>query len=768
VALALSFLAAPLLGDAHLLDRDLLVYTYPRLEQLGAAFAAGDLPRWNPWSGHGASFFGPRNGGVLYPPYLLFAALPSATALPLFLLLHYALATEGMRRLLRPSLGGLPAAAGGVAYGLGGYLASQYWLVFYLITHAALPWALHGGALLGGPRWRRGLALAATAVGVGLITCEPQGAAAIGGLAAVVAVRVARERGRPPWRALGLAVAAVALGAALAGPQTLSIADELSRSSRAGDGALDTEWGLATSALALDLLASGAAGEGARLDGGYWGYPLWDGELPWNGLFVGGLGLAAVCVAGFRRRRHAALGWTLVLLGLLLAGTAFGSGLRVRYPAKWIVLVAAGLAVLVGVGLARLDRDPDRRPRFALALAVLLGLQLVGALIFVAGGAALEEALHQLDPGQVDGRAARLASASAFARAALFSGSALTLTLAHLRGRLPWRRARVLLLGLLCLDLTTAAQRLLVTSRLPVFAPPPLAEQIKARPSQPAGAPARFAGVPLNDLSAYPLAASPDWKPLEVFHRRLHEQLYLNLPHRHAIRSIHAFESVRERAYAGLIEDERFRALPRPLQLALVDAELLTITRDELTQRGELSRRLLEPLAEAAPGVYLARNLACPPWAYVVPDARAVASQEAARDAVLDARRFPMDVAVLGPDRVGPDDLAHPDQGDPQGRVEVRPTAAESVELDVQVARPSWLIVREVFHPDWRVTLDGRTTGFRRADVLFRAVAVPAGRHTVRFLYDPWWWWPGLAASATALALLLGLCGVRPQTPRIE
>ncbi len=73
-----------------------------------------------------------------------------------------------------------------------------------------------------------------------------------------------------------------------------------------------------------------------------------------------------------------------------------------------------------------------------------------------------------------------------------------------------------------------------------------------------------------------------------------------------------------------------------------------------------------------------------------------------------------------------------------------RPGAARIVryantEVDVSVDAPDGglLLLNDVWHPWWRATLDGRPVDILRADVIFRAVALPAGVHEVRFTFAP-------------------------------
>jgi len=78
-------------------------------------------------------------------------------------------------------------------------------------------------------------------------------------------------------------------------------------------------------------------------------------------------------------------------------------------------------------------------------------------------------------------------------------------------------------------------------------------------------------------------------------------------------------------------------------------------------------------------------------------------------------------------------------------RVEVEATAG---------AAGGYLVLRDTFDPGWRARVDGVTAVVGRANALFRAVRIPAGRHEVTFEYRPTVLYLSIAASLMACAAL--------------
>ena len=88
----------------------------------------------------------------------------------------------------------------------------------------------------------------------------------------------------------------------------------------------------------------------------------------------------------------------------------------------------------------------------------------------------------------------------------------------------------------------------------------------------------------------------------------------------------------------------------------------------------------------------------------------------------------------------------------------------EHISLEVQAASEGYLVLTDTYYPGWIATVDGQQTPIERADVLFRAVKVPAGAHRVEFRYEPQSFAIGAVISIggwVALLIVAVLSGVR-------
>ena len=70
---------------------------------------------------------------------------------------------------------------------------------------------------------------------------------------------------------------------------------------------------------------------------------------------------------------------------------------------------------------------------------------------------------------------------------------------------------------------------------------------------------------------------------------------------------------------------------------------------------------------------------------------------------------------------------------------QARIVSYRNTEVVVEADSPDggWVVLNDLWHPWWFAEVDGKAAEMLRANVLFRAVAVPPGRHVVRFTFRP-------------------------------
>jgi hypothetical protein len=136
---------------------------------------------------------------------------------------------------------------------------------------------------------------------------------------------------------------------------------------------------------------------------------------------------------------------------------------------------------------------------------------------------------------------------------------------------------------------------------------------------------------------------------------------------------------------------------------------------------------------------------------WVVNDVLWVASGREALERVFETGFRPDEVVVL--EGSGPS-LSDASAG--QAQV-VQGTNPNKVELRVTTDREAWLVLSDLWYPGWSAFVDDRPVDIYRADYLFRAVNVPEGEHTIRFVYSPPSFWIGLGVSAIAWLMLFGV-----------
>lgn len=89
------------------------------------------------------------------------------------------------------------------------------------------------------------------------------------------------------------------------------------------------------------------------------------------------------------------------------------------------------------------------------------------------------------------------------------------------------------------------------------------------------------------------------------------------------------------------------------------------------------------------------------------------------------------------------------------GSASISSEGPRNVVVEVDAPEDGYLLLADTFYPGWSADVDGTQAPIYRANLSVRAVPVSAGRHTVRFSFEPPVFAVGLTITSVALGLLL-------------
>lgn len=718
--------------------------------------SSGHYPLWQPWTFCGMPTVGAFSYlSGLYLPNAVFGFLHLD---PMYIqLLHLVFAGMGGFVLARRlGLGSTAAFLAGSAFMLNPYMTAMlaYGHGSQLMTAAYMPWVLWAAIRLAE---RGGLAdagLLALMLGLQLQRAHVQIAWYTWMLAVpllIVKILVEKKEGGSTIKTSGLALAALVLGVAVALQVYLPALGYLPFSARggAGDAAeayrYATMWSMHPAEL-LTYLLPGAYGFGGVT---YWGFMPFTDFPHYAGLVVLGLAIGGA-VAG-RKKPIVLFFIAMTVLALLLSFGNFFSPVydlfyhfapkfsSFRVPSMVLIVVALCLAMLSGFGLqAWLDKPLDDSSRFLKWGGIAVGVM---AILFLSFESGLEQLLRaSFPPVRIDNLS--LVALVGDLRWELFRNSLFIFILVF---------AGVLgLLWLVAKKMLTARQVALVLVTVSVVDLGWMDHRIVS----PADSSLRMS--PLVERSWLDAALEGDGITRFLASRpgpfRIYPAGRLFTENKFSIAGIESVGGYHA-AKLGLYQE----LLARTENLANLDVLRM------LNVRYLLSPRPIDhpALKLVASGTFDLVSGQLPvdvyelsgtmPRAWFAPRAEAVESEAEAVDSVMQGRGGDGGVFVENAPWQGTKRFA-------TGELLSMQRSAESLAMKVRADGDALLVLSEVWYPaGWKLTVDGRPHETLKVDGVIRGVALSAGEHEVRFVYDRSRFQTGRTVSTFALLLSLGL-----------
>lgn len=757
----------PLAGRLFYL-RDISQNHHPMRQLITERLLSGELPLWDPYHGAGTPLLANPNNLVLHPISALFALFPLDLAFTLSIVLQYVLLAWGGYLLARALPVGRPAAAlAAVLLALSGPAASMASLQNVLSAAAWVPlglWAWLSG-MRDGCRWK--LAIAAACAAVVVSTGEVASLVAFVVLALLLGLTrgtTAGEQDRA-GRITGIFMLVMVGALALAAAQILPARELLALSTRgAGFTAAEgLKWSLQPLRL-LEVVIPRLFGDPIRLSpAAWWGRWLFEGGYPFlMSVYLGAAPCLLAALACWRqgadRVRRRALGaaaafFVLIAIGAhgLLYRTLFDwlpLVRQIRYPERFLLAALPAVALLAACGLDDLLSGARRSKGWSALLAACGGIAFVSVTLIAAS------------PSLTD----RFFAEAVGVPSSILSGE----TGAMLRGALLrshlWMLTEIVVLAILTVILLPAWRRARIAGWL-VVGVVGISTSLAAAPALSTADPGWLdAPSPLREAvggsGRVHHAARPDqfavWtKTDEVIWGYRYDRFTYALASGRRDRVATILDGATDRMDLG-----RSARLGREVELLSVDERLRILslchtrylfTHEALSHGGFEPGLVLQGLSRPPLRVYRLRA----PLArarFVSAARRPVDADDLSRS-LLDPRFDPERMVLL--DGIEEPPAAAAISGTSGGAAAIVEESAERITVQVEAPRDGYLVLADAFAPGWRAEIGGAPTAILRANGLFRAVRVPAGRHLVEMTYLPQSVMVGFAISG--LSALIGV-----------
>jgi hypothetical protein len=207
-----------------------------------------------------------------------------------------------------------------------------------------------------------------------------------------------------------------------------------------------------------------------------------------------------------------------------------------------------------------------------------------------------------------------------------------------------------------------------------------------------------------------------------------------------------------------LIEDEIEGRSPMPPGLRLIDILGIRF----IATDGPLATAAFRTFWHQPDLAYIEENTAALPRFQVYGSHISVESTDAAIDTI--AHWKTRTLVIENPPGAGhKDEMADgtpmPDEATPLISFKVLRAKSTSYLFDVSADRPGWLFLADANYPGWTATLDGKDVPLFSAQVLGKAVGIPAGRHTLTIVFRSasflWGLWISIVSAALTLLAVL-------------
>jgi hypothetical protein len=158
--------------------------------------------------------------------------------------------------------------------------------------------------------------------------------------------------------------------------------------------------------------------------------------------------------------------------------------------------------------------------------------------------------------------------------------------------------------------------------------------------------------------------------------------------------------------------------------------------------------------------VKIYENLNSLPPAYIVRQMETVSNTNEAI-ALLQNPQFDLSTRIVrvGNPDTGPGTFSSspvaPNEAVEEDQVQVINYTPEQIELQANLSAPGWLVLTDTLYPGWRAWINDTEVDIFEANLIFRAIEIPAGSHYVTLAFKPMSFYMGLGLSLVGIISFL-------------
>ena len=227
----------------------------------------------------------------------------------------------------------------------------------------------------------------------------------------------------------------------------------------------------------------------------------------------------------------------------------------------------------------------------------------------------------------------------------------------------------------------------------------------------------------------------------------------------HFVENVHGYSSAKIRLYQDMLDvaGPGPGREPVPGNSRIINGFVWDLLNVKYVITDQPLYQNIEPDFRSNTGLLIYKNNTYRPRAWFVDQVLVESDRRKMLEQIRDGRFEASKVAYVEKtlaSKIGP--------ADSNATVKVVGKGNQHMKIETSSATPSFLVVSEIYYPEWHATIDGSPVNIERTNFFMRGLLVPAGKHTIEFTFTSPAFETGrtISMASNGIAILIGLAGI--------